>query len=200
MTPSTLKTSNKIKRKSCFVDKENRRSHPKSNSSSLQKKVKRLCLGNVSNTTSICTSAEINNSFLSFTKSLDLCLDQDSHDSGFPNSQNSNTFLTDLNESIEMESADMDQLNIYCLENSAHTNRVFTATSHDDSFTSTSARRCLFEASPTTRRPTTPVSVHSQPSVDLSTEIASPKFSSFVEQSLDSIQKMLESNTKFYKN
>ncbi len=196
MSPSVLKTSTKSKRKTCFVDKENLTSNTKSATSSIQNKVKRLCLGNVSNTAptnTTNTSVELTNSFLSFTKSLDLCLDQDSHDSGFSNSQNSHTPLADLDESIEMESADMDQLNTYCLENSAHTNRILIAADHDDSFTSTSARRCLFEDSPVTRRPSTPVSVLSKTSTELFVEESSSTFSSFVEQSLNSIQQMLES-------
>lgn len=206
---------NKTKRKtpSC-QDKENN-THQKAEF--LQKNVsKRLCLGTLSSNKPV-------EQLISAAKSLDLCISsqnsQDSQDSGFSLSQNfSSPMRTDLNESIEMTQTDMDELNSCCLQNSAFNNRFLNSSiaSGNDSFTT---RRCLFKSSPradtpkkalfednnysqqsltpnskiVTKRQITPISIRRQSSMKTD---ASSIFTTFAEQSITSIEKMLEKTTK----
>lgn len=221
--------STQSKRKSIALEKENN-IYQKCTESSLQKNVKRLCLGTLPSNANHDHKHQQNtvleksytNSLISAAKSLDLCFSssqnsQDSHDSGFSFSQNfSSPLRTGLNDSFEMNQADMDELNSCCLQNSAmNNNRLLDSSLTSDS--SFSARRCLFKSSPMAARtpnkalftadgspcsvrtplkatseikkPSTPVSIHRHSSMRIET---SKKFTSFAEQSITCIEKMLE--------
>lgn len=225
--------STQSKRKSIALEKENN-IYQKCTESSLQKNVKRLCLGTLPSNANHDHKHQQNtvleksytNSLISAAKSLDLCFSssqnsQDSHDSGFSFSQNfSSPLRTGLNDSFEMNQADMDELNSCCLQNSAmNNNRLLDSSLTSDS--SFSARRCLFKSSPMAARtpnkalftadgspcsvrtplkatseikkPSTPVSIHRHSSMRIET---SKKFTSFAEQSITCIEKMLEDTTQ----
>lgn len=217
---ASLKNTKSKRKTQSHLDKEN---NIYQKSEFLQKNVnKRLCLGTLSSNKPV-------EQLISAAKSLDLCLSsqnsQDSHDSGFSLSQNfSSPMRTDLNESIEMSQADMDELNSCCLQNSAFNNRLLNSsvTSANDSFT---ARRCLFGSSPRSETPKkalfennddsyttshvqqsltpktkigkknqiTPISIRRQSSMKIGESNA---FTTFAEQSITSIEKMLQDTSK----
>lgn len=204
---SPLKFSAKIKRKP--IDKENQNTFK-----TLTTKSKRLCLGSLSTNIESCESIT-RYSELCLSQSS-----QDSHDSGFSNfsqcqshSQSSPCQSSPssqcFNESIGVE-ADMDMLNEVCLQSSASNNRILNFINSPSSPMPT--RRCLFTASPSIQTPKTPnqilfnddsyttkpdapkrnitpVSINRQM---IPNTMDSPSFSSAVEQSISSIQKMLE--------
>lgn len=214
---SPLKFSTKLKRKeSNPLDKENQHTFKSHNSKS-----KRLCLGTLSTNIEQAESQSV-------TKYSEMWLSQcsqDSHDSGFSNfsssqSQSQSSPKNYLNESIGVE-ADMDMLNDMCIQSSASNNRILNFTNSPSS-SPMPTRRCLFNASPkiqtpktqnqclftdssyTTKHETTPKRNITPVSINRSiipNTMDSPSFSNIVEQSITSIQKMLErkSNPKHHR-